>query len=275
MRAYKNKDDVQKKSYYNDRFYVTPQVPRTSIYNDSTYSNDVSSLSKKVQILDSYIELGELVIWVNHNDNKEAIKHARDILAYDMLMELSAIDYIKDKNGFDIFYEMLSTSKNKRLRIKTFIKKGQAIESVEPLFRMADWSEREMFDMFGIKVNNHPMLKRILMPDDWHDHPLLKTYPLHGDEAASWYEVDKIFGKEARDVIGPEQRDDAAIERYDTTRFARLGHEVPYGEQIDEKTEPKHTPLAYQEEGGVRLFGSPRLVSKFEEDESVTLKERK
>lgn len=275
MRAYQNKQDVQRKSYYNDRFYVTPQVPRESIYNDSTYSNDVSSMSKKVEILDSYIELGELVIWVNHNDNFQAIKHARDILAYDMLMELSAIDYIKDKNGFDIFYEMLSTSKNKRLRIKTFIKKDQAIESVEPLFRMADWSEREMYDMFGIKANNHPMLKRILMPEDWHDHPLLKTYPLQGDEAASWYEVDKIFGKEARETIGKEIRDDAAIARYDTTRFARLGHEVPFGVDITDGKEPEHTPLAYQEEGGVRLFGSPRLVTKFEEDESVTLKERR
>jgi NADH-quinone oxidoreductase subunit C len=275
MRAYKNKDDVQKKSYYSDRFYVTPKVPRVSIYSDSTSSNDILSLAKKVEVLDSYIELGELVVWVNSEDNFTTIKHLKEVLAYDMLMELSAIDYIKDQNGFELFYEMLSTSKKKRIRIKTFIKKDQAIESVEPLFRMADWSEREMYDMFGIAVNNHPMLKRILMPDDWHDHPLLKTYPLHGDEAASWYEVDKIFGKEAREIIGKEIRDDSAIDRYDTERFSRLGHEVPFGTPIDENTEPEKTPLAYQEEDGVRLFGSPRLVTKFDENESVTLKERK
>ncbi len=275
MRAYQNKKDVQKKSYYNDRFYVTPQTPKESIYNDSTYSNDVSSLSKKVKILDSYIELGELVVYIKPQDNVEAIKHAKDIMAYDMLMELSAIDYIAQRDGFEIFYEMLSTSKRKRLRIKTFIQKDQAIETVEPLFRMADWSEREMYDMFGIKANNHPFLKRILMPDDWEGHPLLKTYPLQGDEAAQWYEVDKIFGKEARDIIGPEQRDDAAIDRYDTTRFARLGHEVPYGTDITDGKEPDHTPLAYQEEGGVVIGKSPRLVTKFDEDESIVLKERK
>ena len=275
MRAYKPKDDVQKKSYYSDRFYVTPQVPRASIYMDSTYSNDVSSLSKKIEILDSYIELGELVVVINPQDNVTAMAHAKDIMAYSMLMELSAIDYVGVKGGFEIFYEMLSTSKKKRLRIKTFIKSNQAIESVEPLFRMADWSEREMYDMFGIKVNNHPMLKRILMPDDWHGHPLLKTYPLHGDEAASWYEVDKIFGSQAREIIGKEIRDDAAIDRYDTTRFARLGHEVPFGTDITDGKEPEHTPLAYQEEDGVRLFGSPRLITKFDENESVTLKERR
>jgi len=275
MRAYQNKKDVQKKSYYNDRFYVTPQTPKEPIFNDSTYSNDVSSLSKKVEILESYIELGELVVYIKPQDNIEAITHLRDIMAYDMLMELSAIDYIAARGGFEIFYEMLSTSKRKRIRVKTFIKQDQAIESVEPLFRMANWSEREMYDMFGIKSNNHPFLKRILMPDDWEGHPLLKTYPLQGDESAQWYEVDKIFGKEARDIIGPEQRDDAAIERYDTTRFSRLGHEVPFATDIRDGKEPDHTPLAYQEEGGVVIGKSPRLVTKFDENESVVLKERR
>ncbi len=55
-----------------------------------------------------------------------------------------------------------------------------AIESPVPLYKAANFAEREMFDMFGIKVNNHPFLKRIIMPDDWEGHPLLKTYPLHG-----------------------------------------------------------------------------------------------
>jgi len=94
---------------------------------------------------------------------------------------------------------------------------------------MANFAEREMYDMFGIVANNHPELKRILMPEDWVGHPLLKTYPLQGDEAASWYEVDKIFGKEYRDVIGPELRDPSRIDRGDTQRFARVGKEVPFG----------------------------------------------
>lgn len=68
-------------------------------------------------------------------------------------------------------------------------------------------------------------MKRILMPDDWEGFPLRKTYPLQGDEFAQWYEVDKLFGKEARDIIGPEIRDSARVDRYDTERFARLGHE--------------------------------------------------
>ncbi len=188
-------------------------------------------------------------------------------------MELSAIDYIADRGGFEIFYEMLSMSKHKRVRIKCFIEEKQPIESVYSVFKMANWSEREMFDMYGVKILNHPNMKRILMPDDWYDYPLRKTYPLQGDEAAQWYEVDKIFGKEARDIIGPEERDPAAIERYDSTRFSRLGHEVPFGQEISEGNEPD-TPLGYQEEGGVKLFGK-RLVKELDENKSVTLKERR
>jgi NADH-quinone oxidoreductase subunit C len=99
--------------------------------------------------------------------------------------------------------------------------------------------------MFGIKVNNHPFLKRILMPDDWEGHPLLKTYPMIGDEFASWYEVDKIFGKEYRDVIGPENRDPARIDRYDTKRFSRVGYEVPFAADISEGE--KENPIEYSE----------------------------
>ncbi|MDZ7817927.1 MAG: hypothetical protein U5K55_04600 [Aliarcobacter sp.] len=94
-----------------------------------------------------------------------------------------------------------------------------------------------------------------------------KTYPLQGDEAASWYEVDKIFGKEARDIIGPEQRDPAAIDRYDTTRFARLGHEVPFGMDISQ-FEPE-TNISYQEED------TSKIMKKLKPEESVVLKRRR
>jgi len=272
MRAYKPKNDVQKKSYYNDRFYIKPTLARTSIFNDAVFAQEVSSLSNVVEVVESYIEMDHLVIIVNAQDNVKTIKHLKEIRAYDFMMELTAVDYIATKGGFEIVYEMLSTSKHKRIRVKAFLKQGLAIETVEPLFRMADWSEREMYDMYGVVVNNHPNLKRILMPDDWNDHPLLKSYPLAGDEAASWYEVDKIFGEDAREIVGPELRDAACVDRYDTSRFARLGHEVTKGTDITEN-EPD-TPIRYQEEGGVQLFGK-KLVTPFDEIETTYLKERR
>ena len=273
MRKYTPKNDVQKKSYYSDRFYVTPALPKEHIDNDEVFKSDSDALTSRFDISEAYIQQDHMIVILNNfKQNKEVVGFMKNALGYDMLMELSAVDYIASCGGFEIFYEMLSMSKHKRARVKCFIKEHDAIDSVEAHFRSADWSEREMYDMYGVKVNNHPFMKRIIMPDDWNDHPLRKTYPLQGDEAAQWYEVDKIFGREYRDVIGPEIRDAAAVDRYDTTRFARLGHEVPYGTDISQG-EPD-TPLGYQEEGGVRLFGA-RIVSKFEESESVTLKERK
>jgi len=154
---------------------------------------------------------------------------------------MSAVDYLAQDGEFEVFYLMLNLDESKRVRVDMRIKEDEAIESIVPLFDMAKFAERELYDMFGIYVNNHPYLKRILMPDDWVGHPLLKTYPLQGDEHAQWYEVDKIFGKEYRDIIGPELRDPARVDRYDTQRFARIGHEVPFGAdpELVDKTERK------------------------------------
>jgi len=273
MRIYTPKDDVQKKSYYKDRFFVKPPVPRKEVASDEVFLDDVQSVKTIITILESYIEVEHLVIIINPEDNFKVISYLNKNRDYDFLVELTAVDYVAKRGGFEIVYELLSTSKRKRIRVKTFIKVSETIQSIEALFRMADWSEREMFDMYGVKVINHPNLRRILLPHDWSGHPLLKTYPLHGDESASWYEVDKIFGKESRETVGPELRDSACVDRYDTDRFARLGHEVSKGTPISEGNEPD-TPIRYQEEGGVKLFGA-KLVTPFDEIETTHLKQRK
>ena len=267
MRKYTPKDNVQKQAYFLDRFFVSPPVPRLNPNEDEVFAKDFEEINYSINVQEAYIEHTHLVIVINKNFLISCIKLLKEKLEYDMLIELSAIDYLASKDGYEIFYEMLSLSKHKRLRIKCFIKKEESIESITSIFKSANWSEREMYDMLGVKVANHPNLKRLIMPDDWYDHPLKKTYPLQGDEVASWYEVDKIFGKNARDIIGPEQRDPAAIDRYDTTRFARLGHEVPFGMDISQ-FEPV-TPISYEEKEG------NTLVKKLKPEESVVLKRRR
>lgn len=252
MRAYKPKDNVQKKAYYTDRFYIAPQVPKIDVDKDEVFAKDLELLREKFNILDAYIQVGQMVVFINPQDNYKVVEFMKNSLEYSQLSEISAIDFIAQRGGFEVFYQLLSMSKKRRVRLKMFVGVGEAINSVEKLFRSADWSEREMFDMFGIEANNHPFMKRILMPYDWQGHPLLKTYPLQGDEFASWYEVDKIYGKEAREAIGPELRDSAKVDRYDSQRFARLGHEVPKGTVVT-GNEPKVTQN-YQEEGGVFLI---------------------
>lgn len=267
MRKYTPKDNVQKEAYFSDRFFVSPNVPRFEINSDEVFSKDFEEINYSINVQEAYIEHTHLVIIINKSFLISCIKLLKEKLEYDILIELSAIDYLASKDGYEIFYEMLSISKHKRLRVKCFIGKNESIESITSIFKSANWSEREMYDMLGVKVANHPNLKRLIMPDDWYDHPLKKTYPLQGDEVASWYEVDKIFGKSARDIIGPEQRDPAAIDRYDTTRFARLGHEVPNGTDISQ-FEPE-TNISYQEEN------TSKIMKKLKPEESVVLKRRR
>lgn len=266
MRAYTPKDDVQKKPYYTDRYWVAPQVAKIDVSEDAIFAADLEAIKAKFEVLDAYIQVGQMVVVINAADNFDVIKLMKDELDYNQLSEMSAIDWLATEGKFEIFYQMLSMSKRKRIRVKCKIGEKESIESVEKLFRSADWSEREMYDMFGVVVNNHPYMKRILMPDDWEGFPLRKTYPLQGDEFAQWYEVDKLFGKEARDIIGPENRDPARVDRYDTERFSRLGHEVPRGADISQG-EPD-TPLCYQESDGVFL------IEKFDAEKSVVISDR-
>jgi len=263
MRAYTPKDDVQAKSYYTDRYYVAPQVPKQDVSTDAVFAADLAAISAKFKVSDSYIQVGQMVVYINAKDIYGVLELMRDELEYTQLSEMSAIDFLAKNNTFEIFYQTLSMTKRKRIRIKYSIENGQAVDSVEKLFRSADWSEREMFDMFGIEANGHPFMKRILMPYDWQGNPLLKTYPLEGDEFAAWYEVDKIYGKEAREAIGPEIRDTARVDRYDSERFSRLGFEVPKGTEIT-GNEPKNEQ-SYQEDGGVFL------IKKLDKESSVVV----
>lgn len=84
----------------------------------------------------------------------------------------------RPKQRFEIVYLLQNTTTWERLRLKCGV--DEAIDSVTGVWAGANWYEREIFDMFGVKFNGHPDLKRILMPDDWVGHPLRKDYPVHG-----------------------------------------------------------------------------------------------
>jgi len=248
MRKYTPKGNVQAKSYYTDRFKVSPHVPREDVATDEHFEEVFKLLDGNITVIEAFIEIGQMVILINPKDNVKALELLKDEAGYAMCSEISAVDYLAQDGEFEIFYQMLNLDVAKRARVVTRLAEGMAIESVEPLYKSANFAEREMYDMFGIYVNNHPYLKRILMPDDWEGHPLLKTYPLQGDEFASWYEVDKIFGKENRDVIGPENRDPSRIDRYDTKRFSRVGYEVPFDADItggETKTPIEYSKAAF------------------------------
>ncbi|EMZ40666.1 NADH-quinone oxidoreductase subunit C [Helicobacter bilis] len=255
IRRKAQKQDVQKKVYHIDRFYQPITTPKIETIN-SNYKEVLESLQKEVSILNSYVEINQAVFYVP----KEEVCKTLEILKsmkYNIMSEMSAIDNLASDGTFELFYQLTSHEKShkdrRRLRVKCALKENEAMPSVSGIFACANWSERECYDMFGIKFLNHPFLKRILMPIDWVGNPLLKTYPLKGDEFASWYEVDKIFGREYRDVVGPEQRDSARIDRNDSINFSRIGKEVPKGATPSDMVHE----ISYQE------TNKPPILQKF------------
>lgn len=97
---------------------------------------------------------------------------------YTVLMDLTGVDYLAPFKYTKIIYFLHNPENYKRTQIYLLAKREEAIPSVTSIWESADWYERELFDMFGIHFEGHPALKRILMPDDWKGHPMLRDYAL-------------------------------------------------------------------------------------------------
>lgn len=102
MRKYKPKSNAQREVYYKDRFYVAPKIPRESIMQDAVYCADIEILSKQVKIIETYLERETLVIWVEKDSIYLTLATLKTI-GYDVLSELSAIDYLEKKEALKFF----------------------------------------------------------------------------------------------------------------------------------------------------------------------------
>jgi NADH-quinone oxidoreductase subunit C len=99
---------------------------------------------------------------------------------FDRLSAVTAVDWWPRATRFEVIYFLHSLNSATRLRLSLRIGEGVELDSVTPVWRSANWYEREVFDLFGITFRNHPNLERIMMPADWEGHPLRKDYPVHG-----------------------------------------------------------------------------------------------
>jgi NADH-quinone oxidoreductase subunit C len=98
---------------------------------------------------------------------------------FDYCVDITAVNYPKrEKAEFDVVYILYSYAQNTRMRVKTQIADGQSLPTAVPVWPTANWLEREVFDMFGIRFEGHPDLKRILLPEGWKGHPLRKDYDI-------------------------------------------------------------------------------------------------
>lgn len=124
----------------------------------------------------------EIIIEVNVSDLKKTILFLKDHenCLFKLLVDLFAVDYPTNENRFELIYCLLSTKYNSRIKIKTFVDEFTPVESIVDLYQSANWLEREVWDMNGIYIEQHPDLRRILTDYGFEGYPLRKDFPLSG-----------------------------------------------------------------------------------------------
>ena len=127
---------------------------------------------------------GEWTIVVKREDIVSLCTFLRDDseLFFNFLSDLTAVDYLGRKPRFDVVYHLYSIDKNHRLGLKVKVEEDESIPSITSVWSTANWLEREVFDLFGIRFDGHPDLRRIVLPEDWEGHPLRKDFPLTREE---------------------------------------------------------------------------------------------
>src|SRR5579863_1123844 len=120
--------------------------------------------------------LGQNYMEVDRSLIPDLLRILRDDEQFDYCVDVTAVHYPKREKQFDVIWILYSFARNERMRVKTQIADGESIASCVSIWATANWLEREVFDMFGIKFDGHPDLKRILLPDGWKGNPLRKDY---------------------------------------------------------------------------------------------------
>jgi len=138
------------------------------------------------QVLETHEHHGDHTAVVAREGMVDALTFCRDDaeLRFDMLMDLTAVDYLKfpgreDGPRFDVVYHLYSVAHNHRVRVKVRVEQdAPSVPTATGLWPIANWFEREVWDMFGIRFEGHPDLRRLLMYEEFVGHPLRKDYPI-------------------------------------------------------------------------------------------------
>jgi NADH-quinone oxidoreductase subunit C len=126
-------------------------------------------------------DLDELSIYIARESIRPACAYLKAQGLIDFLSDLTCADFYPREPRFEMAYHLLSIKRKERVRLKVRLNGEDAvIESITPVWPSANFFEREVFDLFGVRFLGHPYLRRIMMPEDWEGHPLRKDYPVEG-----------------------------------------------------------------------------------------------
>ena len=150
-----------------------------------------SELASKIQ--KSVIENNELLIEIKEADLIDVIHFLKsnDSCKFRQLIDIAGVDYPENEKRFQLVYLFLSHEKNIRIKLLIKFDLDQIIPSITKIFPSANWMEREVFDMYGVKFKNHPDLRRILTDYNFKGHPLRKDFPLTGFNEVRYSEKEK------------------------------------------------------------------------------------
>ena len=150
-----------------------------------------SELSSKIH--SSSIENLELLIEIGENDLVDVVQFLKlnENCKFKQLIDIAGVDYPENDKRFELIYLFLSHENNTRIKLLIRFELNQPISSITKIFPSANWMEREVFDMYGIKFKNHPDLRRILTDYGFKGHPLRKDFPLTGFNEVRYSEKDK------------------------------------------------------------------------------------
>ena len=129
------------------------------------------------------LDRGQLIVWLHRVALREACLTLKNdpALAYNALADITCVDWLPREPRFEVVYQLFSTSKKKYLRLKVKLQaEDPNIDSLTSIWPGANFFEREVWDLFGVRFDQHPNLARIMMPDNWEGHPLRKDYPVEG-----------------------------------------------------------------------------------------------
>ena len=150
-----------------------------------------SELASKIQ--KSIIENNEFLIEISEADLIDVIQFLKsnDSCKFRQLIDIAGVDYPENEKRFQLVYLFLSHERNERIKLLIKFDINQPIPSITKIFPSANWMEREVFDMYGIRFKNHPDLRRILTDYNFKGHPLRKDFPLTGFNEVRYSEKDK------------------------------------------------------------------------------------
>jgi NADH-quinone oxidoreductase subunit C len=135
-------------------------------------------------ILEAWVDRKQNILVVDREQLARIARYFRDEEQFNMLTDLTAVDFPNREKRFEVVLNLYSFPKNERLRLKVHAAEGELVPSVTAVWPTANWLEREVFDMFGIRFDGHPKLTRILLPDEWQGHPLRKDYDILKQDTA-------------------------------------------------------------------------------------------